>query len=472
VIHVSRPAAPLTAAEQYGLDTLLDISGLLRVEDPAAPVVALHLTSEPAPIAPLVAERSGEGGDAVQLPRELLTHVTAIAGAGAEQASTQADRHGRVPADANPLVVTGLERIPLVNQWARTLRTMVQQVAGRRLVRYLVPWPGGRRWAVAFTHDVDVVSGWPAFTALRVSELLRTGHLRQAARVATAATAATASIGRGPVWKGVQDVLAFEGAHRVRSTWFFLCGRPTLGTWRAGDVTYSIRSRAARRIVSAVAGAGHEVGVHGSFATSTTDGAFERERAALASAGGGPGLGVRQHFLKMRPGATQSRMQAAGFTYDATYGFSDRNGFRLGVADVVRGWDARTGTVLALDEVPLHWMDRAQSKYQGIEDPQAWIDEAVDLAERCRAVGGLWVGLWHPNLTAPLGFPDAPEAYAELLRRIVSDSNPPVVDRLERLVDWRRERRAARARRVGTNGAVEWEGVPAPLEDQEGRPVG
>lgn len=180
---------------------------------------------------------------------------------------------------------------------------------------------------------------------------------------------------------------------------------------------------------------------------------------------------MRQHFLKMRPGQTQARMQAAGFGYDATYGFSDRNGFRLGVADVVQGWDARAAAATTLDEVPLHWMDRAQSKYQGIEDPQAWIDEAADLAERCRAMGGLWVGLWHPNLTAPLGFPDAPAAYAELLRRIVDDANPPAVDTLERLVAWRRRRRAARARRIGPNGTVEWEGLPASIEDQEGRAI-
>jgi hypothetical protein len=402
----------------------------------------------------------------VQLPREILTHVTAIAGAGAEQVSQQADRHGRVPAEANPLVVTGLERLPLVSQWARDVRTLVQHAAGARPVRYLVPWPDRRRWAAAFTHDVDVVSGWPAFTALRLIELLRAGQVRVAAQVAAAAGLAAF---RAPVWKGICDVLAMEEAQGVHSTWFFLCGRPTIATWRAGDVTYAIGSRRARRIVAAVSAAGHELGVHGSFATSAAGDAFVKERAALSSAGA---AGVRQHFLKMRPGQTQSRMQAAGFTYDATYGFSDRNGFRLGVADVAQGWDARSGAATMLDEVPLHWMDRVQSKYQGVEDPQAWIDEAVDLAERCRAVGGLWVGLWHPNLTGPLGFPDAPGAYAELLRRIVEDPNPPAVDTLERLVAWRRRRRAARARRVGANGAVEWEGLKAPLEDQEGRAVG
>src|SRR2546430_9989656 len=57
---------------------------------------------------------------------------------------------------------------------------------------------------------------------------------------------------------------------------------------------------------------------------------------------------------------------------------------------------------------PFTWMDRALSKYRGIEDPAAWSKDALELATTARAVGGLWVGLWHPNLTPALGFPDAP----------------------------------------------------------------
>lgn len=472
MIRVDVPAEGLTPAEEYGLDTLLDLSGLLRVEDPSAPVVVLRLTPAPTPMEQLLKGIAGGTivDGSVGLPRELLTHVTAIAGAAAEQGTDRTDRHGRVPADANLLVEWGVERVPIVSQWARSLRVMVQQAAGMRPVRYLVPWPGGKRWAAAFTHDVDVVAGWPVFTVLRLLELLRGGHLSRAGRVAWAAAG---SVLRSPAWQGVRDVLGAEEAHGVRSTWFFLCGRRTLDTWRRGDVTYAIRSRGARRIVAAVSAAGHELAVHGSFTTATRDDAFADERNALLSVSGGAraAAGVRQHFLKMRPGRTQAGMQRAGFAYDATYGFSDRNGFRLGVADVVRGWDARANTVTALDEVPLHWMDRAQSKYQGIEHPGAWIDDAMDLAQRCRALGGLWVGLWHPNLTGPLGFPDAPAAYVDLLQRIVEDPNPPAIDTLGKLLEWRRRRRGARARRVGANGVVEWADLPAPLEDQEGKAI-
>lgn len=476
MIHVARPAAggDLTAAEQYGLDTLLDLSGLLRVEEASSAVVTLHLTPEPAPLARLIsgiAVQGGESGDAVRLPRELCAHVTAIAGAGTEQASDASDRHGRVPASANPLVAAGVERQPVVSAWAQALRASVEGAAGRKPVRYVSPWPDGRRWAAAFTHDVDVVAGWPAFTLLRLLDLARGGEARRMTRVAAAALG---SVAGDPVWEGVRDVLAVEKAHGVRSTWFFLSGNPTLARWRTGDVTYAIASRPARRILEAVAAGGHEIAVHGTFATSADGDAFARERNALAAVSGqGAPRGVRQHFLKMRPGATQTRMVAAGFSYDATYGFADRNGFRLGVTDIVGGWDARLGMPAALDEVPLHWMDRAQSKYQGIEDPKEWVEDALQLAGWCRRTQGVWVGLWHPNLTAPLGFPDAPAAYAELVRSIVASAERPAVDTLEHLVAWRRRRRVVRARRVGANGAVEWGGgsAPVPLEDAKGRPV-
>ena len=81
-------------------------------------------------------------------------------------------------------------------------------------------------------------------------------------------------------------------------------------------------------------------------------------------------------------------MSSAGFAYDSTFGFSDRNGFRLGVADVLPAWldSGEGGQPAGIDEVPFTWMDRALSKYQGIESPQAWVEDAIELARACRAV--------------------------------------------------------------------------------------
>src|SRR2546427_751878 len=84
---------------------------------------------------------------------------------------------------------------------------------------------GRRRGAAAITHDLDVVDGWPVFTALRLAELARKGELRRVARTLGSALSA---IGRSPIQSALRVLLADERARGIVSTWFVLCGTPTL----------------------------------------------------------------------------------------------------------------------------------------------------------------------------------------------------------------------------------------------------
>jgi hypothetical protein len=460
VLQFDSSAAQLTPEERFGLDVLVDQSRVLPTTDPAADVVRLAV-SESLPLSADAWARGSRGvavaDGVVSVSRDLLRYVTAVAGAAAEQASRARDRHDRVPSAEHLLVQAGAERVPVVTETASALREAARRSAGVRPFRVLAPWPRGRRWAAALTHDIDVVAGWPAFTALRLAELLRKKEVHLAGRVVGAAAGAVFD---DPTWRGVADAIALERAAGVPSTWFVLCGTPTLATMRAGDLTYRPESPAARRMLATIVAAGDEIGLHGSFATMDGGAAvFDTQRRRLDGVSGTVAYGVRQHYLRMRPGETQRAMVSAGFTYDATYGFPDRNGFRLGSADVVPAWDAAAARPMALDEVPLVWMDRALSKYQGVEDPEAWIDDALVLADSCRAVNGLWVGLWHCNLTPALGYPGAPAAYARLVTEIATRG--AWVASLDAIVAWRRVRRGVRATRVAPDGRVELEGVPA-----------
>jgi hypothetical protein len=145
-------------------------------------------------------------------------------------------------------------------------------------------------------------------------------------------------------------------------------------------------------------------------------------------------------------------MVDAGFEYDATWGFADRNGFRLGVADVVPAWDANSAMTIPLDLLPLMWMDRALSKYTGIEDAERWVEDALELVQECRAVEGVWVGLWHPNSIEALGFPGAEAAFVHLLQTLAGDR--PYFATARKIVEWRRFRRSIRAARITADGRV------------------
>jgi hypothetical protein len=396
--------------------------------------------------------------------------VTDLTSAAAEQRSSLRDRHDRVPASENALVQASAERDLILQQAALLFRQAVVRAAGSRPVRLLAPWPGGHRWAASLSHDLDVVAFWPLFTGLRLTELLRHHEWRRAART-LAAAGGSALV--DPVTRGITRLLDQEARAGLNSTWFVLCGIPTLATFAAGDLTYRPESRRATAILKLIGSAGHEIGLHGSFETSRRPGAFGEQSRRLAQLSAARPTGVRQHFVRLRPGSTHLQMAEAGFSYDASMGFADRNGFRLGVADIVPGWSVERGEAIGLDLVPFSWMDRTLSKYSGIEAPDAWIADGLDLADRCRAAEGLWAGIWHPNLVPALGFPDGHEAYGALLQGLARER--PWFATHQQLVVWRRARRATIATAVDGQGRVSARaplgGAPLQLESSGGTPL-
>ena len=451
LIQLPLQEASGTPRQRFGLERLVDLSRLLPA-DPSLPgVLRLRLDSA-APVPDLAAMARGaaawaeSSGEMVIAP-VTLELITDIVSADAEQRSLLNDQHQRVPPGENALVRASLERDLVLQQVAARFRESVIRAAAGRPIRLLAPWPGGHRWAVGLSHDLDIVALWPLFSALRVTELVRHKSLGRALTTLAAAIGWTA---RDPVTSGVASILAQEkDTDSAPSTWFVLCGTPTWQTFRAGDLTYLPESHRAREIFTTLKSAGHELALHGSFETSRRTEAFAEQRARLGTLTGQPPLGVRQHFVRLRPGATHLAMAQAGFRYDATMGFSDRNGFRLGVADVVPCWNCAERVVTGPDLVPFAWMDRAMSKYSGIEDPDRWIADGMFLANRCRDVEGMWAGIWHPNLIAPLGYPGASAAYGRMLMEL-RESNPWFATHGE-LVAWRQARRSAMA--VGIDGS-------------------
>jgi hypothetical protein len=453
VIRIDLAPGTLGAAERFGLDVLLDLSRLLVAERAECDLVRLTVVergSAGSAAADLSHRAALERGDGeIRITTAALRGVAEIAGAAIEQRTTVRDRYGRVPSAENPLVAAGQSRKPVVSLLGVELRRAALAVAGRRPVRSLAPWPDGHRWAAALTHDLDVVEWWPVFPLLRMIQLATKGEWHLLSGVASAARR---SLGRDPVTRGVHSILQLEAHHRIRATWFVICARPSIRSMLAGDSTYSPDGPAARRILTALTHAGHEIGLHGSFTTAEHAESMIAQRRTLSRLADSPVDGVRQHFLRMHPGRTQRNMVQAGFEYDASWGFADRNGFRLGVADVVPAWDAERQQTMPVDLLPLIWMDRALSKYAGVEEPGRWIEDARDLARECKAAEGAWAGLWHPNMMEALGFPGAEPAFVSLLQALADDR--PYFATAHKIVQWRRFRRSVRASRVSADGRV------------------
>jgi hypothetical protein len=453
----------LEPLERHALAYLVDAAAVLPA-DGAAAAQAVRLVLDHAvpdePDLPLRARADlllPHGDGQVRLPVAWLRMVGDLLSMQSDGATAPKDRHGRPLSSANRLVQAGSERDPVVSALAAALRNTAARAAQLAARPYFGAqlWPHRKMWAACLSHDLDVASLWPAFTALRLAELAKKGDLARLGRVVASAGA---NLFGDPVRVGVQAVLDAERAAGARSTWFIICGSPTVATVRAGDVTYMPEHPRVRAILADLQAAGHEIGLHGSFETAADGANFVYQRTRLARLAAGAVPGVRQHFLKRTIGDTERAMASAGFMYDSTAGFPDRNGFRLGVADVVPVWDHATQQALALDELPFCWMDRAQSKYQGIEDPAVWIDDALELADRAARVLGVWCGIWHPNLTPALGFPGAHEAYARLVRELAARG--AWLATADEIVRWRRARRSLRVVSVGPDGVPTVAGDP------------
>lgn len=443
MIRIDLDGSP-TAAERWAFELLVDLSRLLPIDSSTAGGVRATLIDS----APNELDFAPVSG-LVRINRAALKRVVEIAGARVEQLATERDRYGRIPASVNPSVRAGTERELPIHRLADALFDSVKLASGTQPLYRLVGWPDQKTWAAAFTHDLDVVSGWPLFAGLRCLELLKKGDLGRASSVFGAALS---SVGADPVGSAIEAILELERSAGVRATWFVMAGEPTLASWRRGDITYRLESAAGRRIIHQLLGAGHEIGLHGSFETRDHSELMARERARVTRACGKPPAGVRQHFLRFDPAKTPAGAEKAGFTYDATFGFSDRNAFRLGTADVIPLWQESTSSSRSLLETPLTWMDRTHSKYRGEENPDQWVAEALELADTCREAGGLWTGLWHPNVVPALGFPGSLGALARLIQQIVSRA--PYIAPLAEIVAWRSARRGLRGR-MNSQGGVD-----------------
>ena len=179
----------------------------------------------------------------------------------------------------------------------------------------------------------------------------------------------------------------------LRATYYFLCGGRT-----RYDARYDIRSKPIRRLLRRISERGHEIGLHGSYATMHDPTQLQKERRGLVAVLEEEGLpsevsSCRQHYLRWQAPATWRAQEAAGLAVDASVGFNEEVGFRSGTSFEHPVFDVESRTPLRLRERPLHIMDQALA---GLGDQRAFaaIDEIRREVDHHQ--GTLDV-LWHNN---------------------------------------------------------------------------
>jgi hypothetical protein len=267
---------------------------------------------------------------------------------------------------------------------------------GRRMGVERRGYPGGERFLVALTHDVDLLGAGGLMTALR---RLARGRVREGS-----AYVLDALIRRDPAFP-----LARLGPP---STCFFLVRQ------EVPQDGYPERYQPAlTRSLQRAAADGREIGLHASYrARDLPDGIAQETRLLAERLPSNTVLqGLRHHYLRSAPERLAAQLREAGLRSDSSIGWPSHPGLRAGTPYPYRLWDPerREGGGW---ELPLALMDAtlAEERYLGLEAGAAF-DVAVETLQPVAEHGGAAAILWHPPSHHPL----LGRGYDRLYRRLL-----------------------------------------------------
>ena len=264
------------------------------------------------------------------------------------------------------------------------------------------PRPGGARFAVALTHDVDSPWRWTPIglrgAAARLKGDVLRLRVRSAVREAAGLAAAPVHRFRGtdPNWRFEEIVAEERRRGATGSTFFVLAGHADPHDGAAPDTYEELRPR----LVETLLENGAEIGLHGSYTAADDADRLEQEKATLEALAG-PISGHRYHYLRADPHRNLAPLASLGFRYDTTLGFPDYIGFRAGIAHPFRPWNFERDEPLDLLEIPLAAMDATLERYMRLS-PRRAERKLMQLLDWAAANGGAFAILWHPDRFDPL----------------------------------------------------------------------
>ena len=276
-------------------------------------------------------------------------------------------------------------------------------------------WPGGAKFALFLSHDVDKIRDREPFYVLAALNRIRRlvlGRAQGSGRLALRRLA-RALLAPKPPEQDFRTILDIEARHGFRSTFFVL---HDVG-WRRRGSRYALTDPALRRIVDMIRAAGGEIGLHGGYYRLNQAAAYRESRELLLRDLGVEAVGIRNHFLRHTGAETWRAQEAAGFRYDSTFGFSDRIGAREGRRLPFFPLDSAAGAPRGILELPLTVMDVALFLNLGLDGERA-LAAAWAAIEPVIAAGGLVTLLWHNDYFNEPEFREWQWTYERLLERL------------------------------------------------------
>lgn len=137
-----------------------------------------------------------------------------------------------------------------------------------------------------------------------------------------------------------------------------------------------------------------EVGIHPSYASVEKAKLIHKEKKRLFEITGMTVKRSRQHFLRFKLPQTFRNLIEAGILEEYSMGYADMPGFRSGTSTPHYFFDVERNQTTELKLFPLIVMDASLRDYMKL-DGEGALKKLKLLADRTRAVDGVFVSLWH-----------------------------------------------------------------------------
>jgi hypothetical protein len=160
--------------------------------------------------------------------------------------------------------------------------------------------------------------------------------------------------------------------------------------------------------------AGYEIGLHGTYSSKDNPKQFLREKEHLERAVGEQVIGHRQHYLRMDYEKTMPIYEQAGLLYDATLGYTEKEGYRNDFSYPYHPYDCHSDKPFCYWELPLTLMDATLLGYRHLDLVQAW-QVIQGLLEQARDKRGCVVVVWHNQAFFDGEFPGYTHLYLRML---------------------------------------------------------
>lgn len=331
---------------------------------------------------------------------------------------------------------------PLIDIYLRFFRDIINQFAENSVVTLIRKelWPGGKKFAVCLTHDVDKVyfKTFYGFT-FGMIQIIKNLFLFnfKSAKKAYKKCKRIAFAKNDPYWN-FKKWVELERQFGYHSTFFFLARKKRLLV-KYKDLRYTLNQPKVIKALNYLCKNGWDIGLYGDLDSHLDIDKLKNEKLRLENITEAEIIGIRQHYLRIKLPQSWQVQQNVRFLYDSTLGWHDSIGFRCGMSFPFYPFDIETSERMNLMEIPLAIEEPNLFKPKhNLRSEENATGICKDIFKTAEKLGSLINLLWCQPVLDEIDFPHRGKVYKNLLNYL--KKNDVFVGALKDIFEWFKKR--------------------------------